>query len=59
MMLTILMTLGLPLGAVMLASGAGALLVPLRRCSRRTLLVSQWSGRQTPICSSFSRSGTV
>jgi hypothetical protein len=39
----------LPVGAVMIASFAGALLAPLDLSGRRTVLRSQWSTRQTPI----------
>jgi hypothetical protein len=59
MTLTILVALGLPLGAVLLASFAGALLAPLDFSARRTVLRSQWSTRQTPIAASPCRSGIV
>jgi hypothetical protein len=49
MTLTILVALGLPLAAVMLASVGGALLAPLNLCGKRTVLQSQWSTRQTQI----------
>jgi len=39
----------LPLGAVVIALFAGALLAPLDLSGRRTVLRSQWSTRQTPI----------
>jgi hypothetical protein len=59
MMLTTLVTLSLPLGAVMLASVAGALLAPLRLSVRRTVLWSQWSTRQTPIAAPPCRTRTA
>jgi hypothetical protein len=56
MMLTVLAGLALPLAAVVIASVGAALLAPLRISPKRTVLQSQWSTRQTPICSSPSRS---
>ncbi len=57
MMLTVLVTLGLPLGAVMIASFAGALLAPFDLFARRTVPRSLWSTRQTPIGVPPCRSG--
>ena len=39
----------LPLGTVMIASFASALLAPLEASGRRSVLRSQWSTGQTPV----------
>ena len=46
----------LPLGAVMIASFAGALLAPLDLSGRRAVLRSQWSTRQEPIFEALCKS---
>jgi len=52
-MTTMFLTLAavcLPLGGVVIALFAGALLAPLNFSGRRTVLQSQWTTRQTLIC---------
>jgi hypothetical protein len=58
MTLTILISLGLPLGVVVVASLAGALLAPRDFPGRCAMLRSQWSTRQTRITASECRPGT-
>jgi len=54
-----LAALCLPLGAVAIASFAGALLAPLDSSCRRIVLRSQWSPRQTPTFVPPCRSGVA